>query len=149
MCGHTSAKKVCNVRKIVVAKLKTKKSKYVYMYIYGTKCVGRIVTKSMSYFLHLCDCSVPYCASLEAWNWFVAGQHLDASHPKFSVWPNHMSLNFQKIIFWETLNGHYYSTVREFDLIPKLRARPDYQLSSVTKYTVWLASAFPSYRNRP
>ena len=23
--------------------------------IYGIKCVGRIVTKSMSYFLHLCD----------------------------------------------------------------------------------------------
>ena len=42
-------------------------------YIYGTKFVGRIVTKSMSYFLHLCDCSLPYCATLEAWNWFVAG----------------------------------------------------------------------------
>ena len=37
--------------------------------LYGTKCVGRIVTKSMSNFLHLCDCSVPYSASLEAWNW--------------------------------------------------------------------------------
>ena len=35
--------------------------------LYGTKCVGRIVTKSMSYFLHLCDCSLPYCATLEAW----------------------------------------------------------------------------------
>ena len=34
--------------------------------VYGIKCVGRIVTKSMSNFLHLCDCSVPYCASLEA-----------------------------------------------------------------------------------
>ena len=55
---------------------------------YGTKCVGRIVTKSMSYFLHLCDCSLPYCATLEAWNWFEAGQHLDASHPRSSVWPN-------------------------------------------------------------
>ena len=55
---------------------------------YGIKHVGRKVTKSMSYFLHLCDCSVPYCASLEAWNWVVAWQHLDASHPRSSVGPN-------------------------------------------------------------
>ena len=48
----------------------------------------KIVTQSMSYFLNLCDCSVPYCASLEAWNWVVAGQHLNASHPRSSVWPN-------------------------------------------------------------
>ena len=27
----------------------------------GSQCVGRIVTPSMSYFLHLCDRSVPYC----------------------------------------------------------------------------------------
>ena len=58
-----------------------------YVAPYGIKCVGRIVTKSMSYFLHLCDCSVPYCASLEAWNWVGAGQHLHASHPRSSVWP--------------------------------------------------------------
>ena len=55
---------------------------------YGTKCVGRIVTKSMSYFLHLCDCSLPYCATLDAWNWFVAGQHLNGSHPRSPVCPN-------------------------------------------------------------
>ena len=54
---------------------------------YGIKCVGRIVTKSMSNFLHLCDCSVPSCASLEAWNWLGAGQHLHASHPRSAVWP--------------------------------------------------------------
>ena len=42
----------------------------------------------MSYFLHICDCSLPYCATLEAWNWFVAGQHLNASHPSSPVWPN-------------------------------------------------------------
>ena len=53
---------------------------------YGIKCVGRIVTKSMSYFLHLCDYSVPYCASLEAWNWAGAGKQLHASHPRSSVW---------------------------------------------------------------
>ena len=58
------------------------------LYTYGTKCAGRIVTKSMSYFFHLCDCSLPYCATLEAWNWFVAGQHLNASHPRLPVWPN-------------------------------------------------------------
>ena len=54
-------------------------------YTYGIKCVGRIVTKSLSYFLHLYDFSVPYCASLVAWNWVVAGQHLNASHPRSSV----------------------------------------------------------------
>ena len=53
----------------------------------GIKCLGRIVTKCMSYFLHLCDSSVPYCASLEAWNWVGAGQHIHASHPRSSVWP--------------------------------------------------------------
>ena len=55
--------------------------------VYGIKCVGRIVTKSMSNFLHLCDYSVPYCAYLEAWNWLGAGQHFHASHPRSSVWP--------------------------------------------------------------
>jgi hypothetical protein len=49
---------------------------------YGIKCVGRIVTKSMSNFLHLCDCSVPYCASLEAWKWLGAGQHFHVSQPR-------------------------------------------------------------------
>ena len=58
------------------------------MYLYGTKCVGRIVTKSMSNFLHLCDCNLPYCATLEALNWFVAGQQLNASQPRSPVWPN-------------------------------------------------------------
>jgi hypothetical protein len=58
------------------------------LFTYGTKCVGRIMTKSMSYFLHLCDCSQPDWTTLEAWNWFVAGQHLNASHPTSPVWPN-------------------------------------------------------------
>ena len=40
------------------------------------------MTKFMSYFLHLCDCSVPYCAYLGAWKWVGAGQHLHASHPQ-------------------------------------------------------------------
>ena len=88
----------------------------------------------MSYFLHLCDCSVPYCASLEAWNWVVAGQHLNASHPRESVWPNLNVSIFSGNDFWTTLNSHIISTVRPFDLIPKLRARPQYQLSSGTKY---------------
>ena len=45
--------------------------------------------QSMSYVLHLCDCTVPYCASLKAWNWVEAGQHLNGSHPRSSSWPNH------------------------------------------------------------
>ena len=104
-------------------------------FIYGIKCVGRIVTKSMSYFLHLCDCSLPYCATLEAWNWFVAGQHLDASHPRSSVWPNQKVSSFSANNFLKILNGHIASTIRAFDLIPKLRARPEYQLSSGITYT--------------
>ena len=56
--------------------------------IYGIKCVGRIVTKSMPYFLPLCDCCVPYCASLEACNLVVAAKHVDTSHPRSSVWAN-------------------------------------------------------------
>ena len=55
---------------------------------YGSYCVGRIVTQSTSYFLYPCDCSVPCCAFLEAMNWVVAGKHLNASHPRSSVWPN-------------------------------------------------------------
>ena len=57
--------------------LVVKMSAYLFIYIYGTKCVERIVTKSMSNLFYLCDFSVPYCATLEAGNWFVAGQHLD------------------------------------------------------------------------
>ena len=29
---------------------------------YGLKCLGKIMAYLMSFFLHLCDCSVPYCA---------------------------------------------------------------------------------------
>jgi hypothetical protein len=46
-----------------------------------------------------------------------------------------MSLYFQAIIFLKTLDGHYSSNVRDFDLIPKLRARSEYQLSFGTIYT--------------
>ena len=116
---------------------------------YGLKCLGKIMAYLMSFFLNLCDWSVPYCASLEAWNWVVARQHLDASHPRSSVWPNQNVTIFSGNYFWKTLNCHNSSTVRAFDLIPKLRARPEYQLSSGTKYTAWLASAFPPDRNHP
>ena len=102
--------------------------------VYGSKCVGRILTESMSYFLYLCDCSVTYFAFLEAWNWVVAGQHLNASHPRSSFWPNPNITIFSGIYFWKTLNSHISSTVRAFDLIPKLRARPEYQLYSNTKH---------------
>ena len=113
---------------------------YRHMDIYGTKCVGRIVTKSMSYFLHLCYCYLPYCATLEAWNWFVAGQYLNASHPRSPVWPNQNVTLFSGNFFGKTSSGYYVSTIRDFDLIPKLRATSEYQLSSGTIYTMWLAS---------
>ena len=95
---------------------------------YGSQCVGRIVTQSMSYFLYLCDCSVPYCASLEAWNWVVAAQHLNASHPRSTVWPNPNVTISLGNYFWKTLNSHISSTIRAFDLFPKLKARPEYKL---------------------
>ena len=50
------------------------------------------------------------------------------------------------IFFWKTLNCHCSSTVRAFDLIPKLRARPEYQLVCGSKYT---ALAFNPDRNLP
>ena len=67
---------------------------------YRTKCVGRIVTKSMCYFLHPCDCSLPYCATLEAGNWFEAVQHLNASHPRSPVLPNQNVTLFSVIFFF-------------------------------------------------
>ena len=88
----------------------------------------------MSYFLHLCDCSVPYCDFLEAWNCVVAWQHLNASHSRLSLWPNPNLSIFSGNYFWKTLNCHIFPTVRAFDLILKLRARSEYQLSSISKY---------------
>ena len=87
----------------------------------------------MSYFLYLCDCSVPYCAFLETGNWVLAGQYLNASQPRSSVWPipNFTLFSYR---FFFTFNWHISSTVWVFDLIPKLRARPEYQLCSGTKY---------------
>ena len=83
------------------------------------------MTQSMPYFLYICDCSVPYCAFLEAWNWVIAGQHLNASHPRSSVWLNPNVPIFSGNYFWKTLNCHISSTVRAFDQITKLRDRPD------------------------
>ena len=76
-----------------------------------------------------------YCASLEAWNLNVAGQHLNASNPRSSVWPNSNITIFSGFFFGQTLNCHYSLTVKAFDLIPKLRARPEYHLSFGSKYT--------------
>ena len=52
----------------------------------------------MSYFLHLCDCSVFYCASLEAWNCVVAGQHLLRVTPGHQFGQSQVFLYFQEII---------------------------------------------------
>ena len=87
------------------------------------------MTQSMSYFLNLCDCSVPYCASLEAWSWVVAGQHINVSHPRSSIWPNPNVSVFSCNYFGATLNCHISSTVTAVDLILKLRDRPEYQLN--------------------
>ena len=55
---------VVNNGKCSEAQIK-KKHKNTLWPTYWTKCIGRIVTKSMSYFLHVFDCSLPYCATLE------------------------------------------------------------------------------------
>ena len=73
------------------------------------------------------------CTSLEAYNWAVAGHHLNASHPMLSVWPNPNISTFSGIYFWKTLNCQITSTVRAFNLVPNLRAKPEYQLSSGSK----------------
>ena len=122
---------------------------YAIYAIYGLKCLGKIIAYLMSFFLLLCDWSVPYCASLEAWNCVVAGQHLDMSHPRSSVGPKQNVTIFLGDYFFKTLNCHIISTVRAFDLIQNLKDRPEYQLSSGIKYTAWLVSAFPPYRNHP
>ena len=66
-----------------------------FFFIYLAVCKEAL---SGSYFLNLCDCSVPYWASLEACNWVVAGQHINASHPRSSTWPNPKFKNFHVII---------------------------------------------------
>ena len=83
-------------------------------------------------FLYLFYCNVPFCAFLEAWNWVVAGHHLKASQHRSSVWPNPNVTLFSGIKFF--FNFHISSTVRTFDLFPKLRARPEYQLYSGTTH---------------
>ena len=100
-------------------------------------------------FLNICDWSVPLRASLEACYWIVAGQPLNVSHPKASVWQNPNITMFSGNFFLKTSNCHHSFNIRAFDLIQKLRARPQYQLSSGTKYTAWLALAFPPDRNQP
>ena len=91
------------------------------------------MTKSLSYFLYLCDCSLPYCASLEAWNCVVAGQLLNASHPRSTLWPNANKSIFPGV-FLKTINCCISPTVGVFDLVPKLTARHHYQLSYGSKY---------------
>ena len=45
-----------------------------------------------------------------------------------------MLLYFQAIISEKNLHCNFFSTVKAFDLIPKLRERPEYHLYSSTKY---------------
>ena len=93
------------------------------------------------------------CFTVPPWK---PGTGLELDNTSMRVTPGHqfgqfqMSLYFQAIMFRTTLNVHYSLTVRAFDLILKMRARPDYQLSSSINYTVWrLALAFPPNRNHP
>ena len=101
-----------------------------HLSLYGINFLGKIMTYLMFFFLHLFDWSVPYYASLEAGNWVSAGQHLVASQPRSSIWLNQNVTIFLDNYFGKTLNCYSTSTIRAFDLIPKMRARPEYQLSS-------------------
>ena len=67
--------------------------------------------------------------------------------PKVNSLARTKYLHIFGIFYWQTLNCHYSSTVIAFDPIPKMRARPEYQLSSGSKYTAWLALAFHPDRN--
>ena len=79
------------------------------------------------------------CVTVPPWK---PGAGLELDNTSMRVTTGHqfgefqMSFYFQAIIFRTTLNGHYSSTVRAFDLILKMRARPDYQLSSSINYIV-------------
>ena len=47
---------------------------------YGTKCVGRIVTKSMSNFFNFWRLIVGDCDYAESYGWFLFGGNTNASH---------------------------------------------------------------------
>ena len=66
---------------------------------YGSKSLGKIMAYLMTFFLNLCDWSVTYCASLEAWYWIVAGQHLNAIIPDPQFAQIQLSLYFQTTFF--------------------------------------------------
>ena len=117
-----------------------------YLFTYGSQCVGRIVTQSMSYFLYLCDCAL-LClpGRLELGSSWTAPQC--ESNQVISL-AKSKYYNVFRQIFVNPLNCHISSTVRVFDPIPKLIARPKYQLYSGTKYiNVWLASVLSWNRN--
>ena len=88
----------------------------------------------MSYFRHLWDCSVPSCASLEALNWFFCWAAFQCKSPQVISLAKSKCFYISGNYFWKTLNCLISSTVQAFDLIPKLRASSEYQLSFGTKY---------------
>ena len=88
----------------------------------------------MSYFVHLWDCSVPYCASLEALNWVFSWAAFQCESPQMISLAKSKCLSIFRQLFFKTLSRLISATVQAFDLIPKLRARPEYQLLFGTKY---------------
>ena len=92
---------------------------------YGLKCLGKI----MAYLMRLKCALLCLPGSLQFYCCWKAPQC--ESHQVISL-AKSKYLRIFGIFFWQTLNRHYSLTIRAFDLIPKLRARPEYQLSSVT-----------------
>ena len=67
--------------------------------LYGSYCVGRIVTQSMSYILHLCDCSVPYCALLEVWELGCESPQMLSKMLGYITMDFHHNLSFEAFEF--------------------------------------------------
>ena len=75
------------------------------------------------------------CLTVPPWKPGIGLQLDSTESPQVISFAKSKYLHIFGIFFLQTLNCHYSSTVRAFDLIPKLRARPEYFLSSDSKYT--------------
>ena len=51
----------------------------------------------LCYYPPFCDCTVPYCTSLEAWNWVAAGQHINV------VTPGHQFGQIQRFLYFQVI----------------------------------------------
>ena len=79
-------------------------------------------TYSLLYFI--------YCLSVMAFVFQAGTAKMCHSHKVEDRVENYFFTSWTHIFFWRTLNCHISLAVRDVDLIPTLRAQPEYQLSS-------------------